>query len=217
MGIVFDWIDSKFNIKKPHKRFLKRALPQRLNFFHCLGGIAFTFYLTSLVSGLLLSIHYIPSDREAYNSIIHIQKEVTLGWLIRGVHKWSATLFIVFILLHTLRVFISKAYQAPRELNWIAGCATLLIAFASGFTGYLLPWDQKAYWATEVGTAMSDTIPVVGQYLLLAIRGGNDITGITLIRFYSIHVLWLTLAMALSLWVHFHIIKRIGLSRNLQL
>ncbi|MBF0540118.1 MAG: cytochrome b N-terminal domain-containing protein [Nitrospirae bacterium] len=212
MGIIFDWIDSKFNIKKPHKRFFKRVIPQKLSFFHCLGGITFTFYLTSVISGILLSIHYIPSETEAYASIVHIQKDVLLGWLIRSVHKWSATLFIVFILLHTLRVFISRAYRAPRELNWIAGTLTLLIAFSSGFTGYLLPWDQKAYWATEVGTAMSGTIPVIGENILLAIRGGSDITGLTLIRFYSIHVLWLTIAMSISLWIHFHIIKRNGIS-----
>jgi quinol-cytochrome oxidoreductase complex cytochrome b subunit len=215
MGLIFDWIDSRFNIKKPHKRFLKRVLPARLSFFHCLGGIAFTFYLTSVVSGLLLSIHYIPSETEAYNSIIHIQKDVSFGWLIRAIHKWSATLFIVSILLHTLRVFISGAYKTPRELNWIAGTFTLLIAFSSGFTGYLLPWDQKAYWATEVGTAMAGTIPEFGEYILLAIRGGSEITGLTLIRFYSIHTLWLTLAMAVALWIHFHIIKRNGISGGL--
>jgi quinol-cytochrome oxidoreductase complex cytochrome b subunit len=212
MGLIFDWIDSYINIKKPHKRFFKRVLPQKLSFFHCFGGIAFTFYLTSAISGLLLSIHYIPSEAEAYASIVHIQSDVSLGWLIRSAHKWSSTLFIVFILLHTLKVFISRSYRTPRELNWITGTATLLIAFSSGFTGYLLPWDQKAYWATEVGTAMAGTIPAIGEYLLLAIRGGSDITGLTLIRFYSIHALWLTLAMIISLWVHFHIIKRSGIS-----
>ncbi|MBF0465828.1 MAG: cytochrome b N-terminal domain-containing protein [Nitrospirae bacterium] len=216
MGKVFDWIDNVFHVKKPHRRFLKRAiLPDGLNYFYCLGGAAFTSYLLLLVTGLLLSMYYVPSEHEAFSSIVKIQREVHLGWFIRSVHKWSATFIIVFILSHTLRVFVSKAYSKPKELNWVIGSLTLLFAFASGFTGYLLPWDQKAYWATEVGTSMGGTVPFIGRHIVYLIRGGVDLNGATLIRFYSMHVLWFPLCMSLLLWAHFHMIKRQGITVNL--
>lgn len=215
MGRIFDWLDSRFGLKEPHKRFLVRPVPKNINYSYCLGGIAFVFFLILAISGMLLSIYYIPSEKEAFNSIVYITNDVLLGWLIRSIHKWSASLFIISIILHTVRVFISKAYRPPRELNWIAGVLGFLIAMASGFTGYLLPWDQRAYWATEVGTAMFSTIPLIGEDLMYIVRGGYDISGITLIRFYSIHVLYLPVSMAIILWIHFHIIKRQGISGGL--
>jgi quinol-cytochrome oxidoreductase complex cytochrome b subunit len=190
-------------------------VPEDLNYTFCFGGIAFTFFLVLALTGILLSLYYVPSEKEAYRSIVMITNEVTLGWLIRSLHKWAATLFIVSIFLHTVRVFASRAYRTPRELNWIAGVTALVIAMASGFTGYLLPWDQKAYWATEVGTSMVRTAPFIGEYLMLALRGGSEVDGATLIRFYSLHVLYLPLSMALLLWAHFHMVKRQGISRKL--
>ncbi len=215
MGKIFDWIDRRFNLKVVHKRFLKRSLPEKITYFHCLGGAAFTSYLCLIVTGLLLSIYYVPSELEAYDSIVKIQHEVRFGKVIRSVHNWSATLFIVFIILHTLRVFIHKAYAPPRQLNWLVGTLAMLLAFASGFTGYLLPWDQKAFWATEVGTSMASTIPAIGKYIMYFIRGGLDVTGVTLIRFYSMHVLWIPFFMMMALWVHFHMVRRLGIKRNL--
>ncbi|MBF0606687.1 MAG: cytochrome b N-terminal domain-containing protein [Candidatus Magnetobacterium sp. LHC-1] len=215
MGRGFDWIDDKFHVKAPHKRFLQRRIPPGLSYLYCLGGAAFCFYLVLFATGLLLSMYYIPSETEAYDSILHLQREVNLGWFIRSLHKWSATFLILCILAHTLRVFYSKAYRPPRELNWIVGTMALVLSFASGFTGYLLPWDQKAYWATEVGTSMAGTVPVVGPFLLNLVRGGVDVSQATLSRFYSIHVLWLPAAMSVLLWAHFHMIKRQGIKRPL--
>ncbi len=208
MGQIFDWIDDRFKVKAPHKDFLERKLPENLNYSYCLGGAALTFFIINAITGVMLSIYYVPSESEAFSSIVRIQKEVPLGWLVRGMHKWSASLFIIIILFHTLRVFISKAYRPPRELNWIVGSFTLIIAFASGFTGYLLPWDQRAYWATEVGTSMAGTVPLIGSYILYLVRGGIDIDGTTLIRFYSIHILWNPFLMIVLLWAHFHMVKR---------
>lgn len=215
MGKIFDWIDERFGVKQPHRKFLYRRIPEGVNYLFCLGGIAFTFFIMLFLSGLLLSIHYAPSEKEAFASIVRIQNEVTLGWLIRSIHKWSANLLIVSIMLHSLRVFIYKAYQAPRELNWAAGSLTLAIAMASGFTGYLLPWDQKAYWATEVGTSMASTIPLIGTQILYLVRGGEDVTGTTLLRFYALHVLYLPFLMFIVLYAHFHIIKRQGVKGGL--
>ncbi len=215
MGKIFDWIDRRFEISAPHRRFLQRPVPPDLDYTYCFGGISFTYFLILVFSGLLLSLYYVPSENNAYKSVLMITNEVTLGWLIRGMHKWSATLFIIFIILHAVRVFISKAYRPPRELNWIVGAATFITAMASGFTGYLLPWDQKAYWATEVGTSMAGTIPFIGENIMYAIRGGAEVNGNTLVRFYSLHVLYLPLFMGLLLWFHFHMIKRQGISEKL--
>ena len=215
MGILFDWLDRNFEIKKPHRRFFYRPIPEGVNYFFCLGGIAFTLFMLLFASGLMLSIYYVPSENEAFASIVRLTNEVRFGWFVRAFHKWSANLFIVAIVLHTTRVFIYKAYRHPRELNWIAGSMTLVIALASGFTGYLLPWDQKAYWATEVGTSMAKTVPILGPYICWFLRGGEYITGATLIRFYAVHVLYLPLLMCLALWAHFHLVKRQGVKGGL--
>ena len=214
MGKVFDWIDSRFRVKAPHRKFLHRPVPSGINYFYCLGGIAFTFFLISLITGLFLSVYYIPSEFEAYKSVVIINEEVRLGWLMRSTHKWSANLLIVFIILHTIHVFVTGGYKPPRELNWIAGVFIFILTMGSGFTGYLLPWNQRAYWATVVGTSMAGTVPFLGEKFLLFVRGGPEVSGATLIRFYSMHVLIFPLMMALLLWTHFHIVKRMGIAKR---
>ncbi|RME66308.1 MAG: cytochrome b6 [Nitrospirae bacterium] len=215
MGRVFDWIDRTFRVKEPHRGFLKRRLPEGVSYLYCLGGVAFVCILTAVATGLLLSVYYVPSEKEAFQSVVRITTEVRFGWFVRSLHRWSAHGLIITMLLHTLRVIIQRAYRPPRELNWVAGVVLLVVVFGSGFTGYLLPWDQKAYWATEVGTSMVGTIPLIGKHLLYIVRGGPDITGETLIRFYAVHVLWFPLIMAGLLWAHFHMVKRQGISGGL--
>ena len=215
MGRIFVWLDARFGLKKPHSRFLERRVPSDIGYTYCFGGMAFTFFLTLAFSGLLLSLYYIPSEKEAFRSIVMITDEVTLGWITRGVHKWSATLFIISIMLHTIRVFASKAYRHPRDLNWMVGVMTFVLVMFSGFTGYLLPWDQKAYWATEVGTSMAQNVPLIGDNIMYAFRGGIEVSGATLVRFYSLHILYLPLLIFMHLWAHFHMVKRQGISRNL--
>ena len=119
---------------------------------------------------------------------------------------------VVMVLLHMLRVFITGSYKNPRELNWVAGALLFAMTLAFGFTGYLLPWDQKAYWATVVGTNMLRSMPLIGPYLAALVRGGTEVTGQTLLRFYSMHILWFPVLTALFLWVHFHILRRLGIS-----
>lgn len=215
MGKIFDKIDERFDLRVPHKNFLRRNIPGRLSYFYCFGGVAFTLLLLLVLTGMLMSFYYVPSENEAFRSVLTITREVKFGSVIRGIHRWSANLLIPVLLVHTLRVFLQKAYRPPRELNWIAGSLTLLLALSSGFTGYLLPWNQKAYWATVVGTNMASTVPGLGSFFLYLIRGGPDVTGATLLRFYSLHVVWLPFAMALVLWAHFHMIKRKGITGGL--
>lgn len=215
MGKIFDFIDGQFRISKFHKYFLRRKVPEDIGYSYCFGGIALVYFLVLALTGLFLSMYYVPSEKEAYKSVVMITDEVFGGWLVRSVHKWASSLFIISIIFHTIRVFISKSYMPPRQLNWVVGCFSFIVAMTSGFTGYLLPWDQKAYWATEVGTSMIKTIPFIGEYLLQIVRGGSEITGITLIRFYSLHTIFLPYSIVILMLIHFHIVKKLGISRNL--
>jgi quinol-cytochrome oxidoreductase complex cytochrome b subunit len=215
MGWFLDLSDRFFNLKKPHRRLFQRSIPEGVNYFFCLGGIAFFLFLLLYATGFMLAMYYIPSEADAYRSISDLHQEVRLGGFVRSLHKWSAHLFIVAIVLHTVRVFVYKAYRHPREFNWVVGVLTLVVALASGFTGYLLPWDQKAYWATEVGTAMAGEIPWIGPALMVMLRGGADVTGATLTRFYALHVIALPLLMCLLLWIHFHLVKQQGVKGGL--
>lgn len=211
----FDWFIERFGLKDPHRNFLERPVPRGLSYLYCLGGIAFTAFLLSAFSGLFLTFFYTPSEKEAFQSIVRLHNEVLFGRFMRGLHRWSATLLIISLLLHGLRVFITKAYRAPRELNWISGVCLFVSAMVEGFTGYLLPWDQKAYWATVVGTNIISLIPFLGKEFLMLIRGGPDISGATLTRFYSLHTLCVPLLMILLLWIHFHMIRKLGIARPL--
>jgi quinol-cytochrome oxidoreductase complex cytochrome b subunit len=211
MGL-FDYLNARMGFSRRHGRVLDKPAPGWINYFYCFGGITFTLFLVQLLTGLLLSVHYTPSEAEAYRSIQRLHEVVPLGRLLRSTHHWAANLMVVMVLLHMLRVFITGSYKNPRELNWIAGALLFAMTLAFGFTGYLLPWDQKAYWATVVGTNMLASAPLAGPHLAAFVRGGPEVTGQTLLRFYSMHILWLPLFTALFLWVHFHILRRLGIS-----
>ncbi len=194
---------------------LDRPVPGWINYFYCFGGITFTLFVVLLLTGLLLSAHYTPSEADAYKSIQRLHREVPLGLLLRAAHHWAGNLMVVTIALHMMRVFVTGSYKNPRELHWVAGSLLLLLTLGFGFTGYLLPWDQKAYWATVIGTNMLGSVPLVGTFCAALLRGGAEVTGRTLLRFYSMHVLWLPLFTALFLWLHFHMIRRTGISGEL--
>jgi quinol-cytochrome oxidoreductase complex cytochrome b subunit len=207
-----EFINARLGFTNRHRRVLDKPVPAGINYLTCFGGITFTLFVMQVLTGLLLSLYYTPSDVDAYRSIQRLQLEVPLGRLLRSVHHWSANLMVVTIMLHMLRVFVLGAYKNPRELNWVAGSLLFVLTLGFGFTGYLLPWDQKAYWATVVGTNMLGSVPFVGTALASALRGGMDVSGQTLLRFYSMHILWLPLFTAFFLWVHFHILRRLGVS-----
>jgi len=209
---VFDFINARFGFTKRHRRVLDRPVPEGINYFICFGGITFTLFMVQLLTGLLLSMHYTPSEAEAYASIQRLHLTVPLGGLLRATHHWAANLMVVMVVLHMLRVFVSGSYKNPRELNWVAGSLLFVMTLAFGFTGYLLPWDQKAYWATVVGTNMLGSTPLIGPWLAAFVRGSAEVTGQTLLRFYSLHILWLPVLTGLFLWMHFHMLRRLGIS-----
>jgi len=210
---VGDWFDERFDVRIPLEAFLKKPVPKHaIRWYFCLGGITFALFLIQGVTGILLSLYYKPTPGEAYESILFIMNNVRFGWLIRSIHSWSATLMIAFCIAHMLRVFITGSYKNPRELNWVAGMFLLLLTLAFGFTGYLLPWDQKALWGSTVGSEILGIIPGIGAWLLGLLRGGAEITGLTLTRFYGIHMLVLPVLVFVFLAVHFIIIRRQGIS-----
>jgi cytochrome b6 len=210
---VGDWFDERFDVRIPLEAFLKKPVPKHaIRWYFCLGGITFALFVIQGVTGILLSLYYKPTPEQAYESILFIMNNVRFGWLIRSIHSWSASLMIAFCIAHMLRVFITGSYKNPRELNWVAGIVLLLLTLAFGFTGYLLPWDQKALWGSTVGSEILGVVPVIGDALLGLLRGGADITGLTLTRFYGIHMLVLPVLAFLFLGIHFVIIRRQGIS-----
>ena len=210
---VGDWFEERFNVRGPLETFLKKPVPKHaIRWYFCLGGLAFTLFVIQGITGILLSLYYKPTPDEAYNSILFIMNNVRFGWLIRSIHSWSASLMIAMVVAHMLRVYITGAYKRPRELNWVAGVFLLLLTLAFGFTGYLLPWDQKALWGSTVGSEILGVVPLVGEALLGLLRGGADITGLTMTRFYGIHMLVLPVLTFIFLGAHFIIIRRQGIS-----
>jgi quinol-cytochrome oxidoreductase complex cytochrome b subunit len=209
---LLNYLNTRMVFTGRHRRVMDKPVPGWINYFYCFGGLTFTLFIVQILTGLLLSVHYTPSEAEAYKSIQHLHLNVPLGHLLRSVHYWAANLMVVMVTLHMIRVFITGSYKNPRELNWIAGTLLLLMTLGFGFTGYLLPWDQKAYWATVIGTNMLGSVPFIGPALAAFVRGGAEVSGQTLLRFYSMHLLWFPLITAFFLWVHFHVLRRLGIS-----
>jgi cytochrome b6 len=210
---VGDWLDERFDVRIPLQAFLKKPVPKHaIRWYFCLGGITFALFIIQGITGILLSLYYKPTPEQAYESILFIMNNVRFGWLIRSIHSWSASLMIAFCIAHMLRVFVTGSYKNPRELNWVAGTLLLLLTMAFGFTGYLLPWDQKALWGSTVGSEILGVVPLIGDALLGLLRGGAEITGLTLTRFYGLHMLVLPVLVFVFLAVHFVIIRRQGIS-----
>jgi quinol-cytochrome oxidoreductase complex cytochrome b subunit len=212
---ILDYINTRLGFLTRHRRIMDKPVPAWINYFYCFGGVTFTLFLVQVLTGLLLSVFYSPSEAEAYQSIQRLSRTVPLGNLLRSTHHWAANLMVVMVILHMFRVFVTGSYKNPRELNWVAGALLFVMTMSFGFTGYLLPWDQKAYWATVVGTNMLGSVPFIGAGLAALVRGGAEVSGQTLLRFYSMHVLWFPVLTAVFLWVHFHILRRLGISGGL--
>lgn len=215
---VGDWLEERFQWRVPINEQATQIVPiHATNWIYCLGGLTFLMFMIQLVSGILLLLYYKPTVAEAYNSVKFLSTDVSFGWFLRSVHHWCANLFIVFLFLHLARVFYTGSYKPPREMTWISGVVLLVIGLGFGFTGYLLPWDQIAYWATTVGTDMVRAVPPkpLGELLLVILRGGPTVSGDTLTRFFALHVVVLPLITLAMLLGHFLMIRKQGISRPL--
>jgi cytochrome b6 len=190
----------------------KRVPIHRSTVFYFLGGMALFLFGIQVVTGILLSLYYKPSPDQAFESVRAIMTEVEYGWLIRSIHSWSANLLIGVLYLHLLTAFLMRAYRRPREFTWITGLVLLAMFLAFGFSGYLLPWNQLAFFATKVGTDIAGGVPLVGESMLLLARSGEEVTGDTLARFYSLHVVILPLAVLAVLGVHLYLVQKHGMS-----
>jgi menaquinol-cytochrome c reductase cytochrome b subunit len=210
--IPLDWLEERSGLVGGTKYFLFRKVPSDTNWFHTLGSATLTAFLVQAGTGVILAMYYHPSPDTAYESIRHITDDVTLGWLVRGMHRWGASVFIILMFFHMARVFLFGAYKYPRELNWVIGILLLVFGMLEGFTGYLLPWDQTAYWATVVGINLNGTGPVMGPFLGQFLRSGDEIGGDTLTRFYALHMLLLPGAIAGLILLHLYLVVRLGVS-----
>jgi quinol-cytochrome oxidoreductase complex cytochrome b subunit len=213
---IYFWVDERLEMHDYIKKdILDKPIPKGLNLSYCFGGITFFLFVMLAVTGYFMTLYYVPSPEQAYDAVDYLTFEVPMGQVIRGVHHWSGNLMMVTIFLHMIRVFIYGAYKKPREINWMSGVGLLCLVMGFGFTGYLLPWDQKAYWATKVGTSVMGTVPVVGDYALRILRGGPDLGALTLTRFYTLHVLFLPIVTVIFLIAHFVMIRKQGISTPL--
>jgi len=206
-----DWLDERLAWRQVWQAIFLRKIP-KVNWLFTLGSASLFLAINQIVTGILLTIYYVPTPDHAYDSVQYITTQVTAGWLIRGLHHWGASAMVVVVALHMLRIIFHGAYKFPREVTWFTGVVLLLIVIGFGFTGYLLPWDQKAYWATTVGTRIAGTPPLIGDWVLRIVRGGEELTAITLARFFGVHIWVLPTALTSLTAFHLSLVIRIGIS-----
>ena len=207
-----DWLEERSGLVGGLKYFLFRKVPRDTSWAQTLGSATLTAFLVQAITGVILAFYYKPDPDKAYESIQIITNELTLGWLVRGMHRWGASVFIILMFLHMARVFLFGAYKYPRELNWIIGVLLLALGMGEGFTGYLLPWDQTAYWATVVGININGTAPFLGPFIAQFLQGGASIGADTLSKFYSLHMLVLPGAIGGLIGLHLYLVMRLGVT-----
>ena len=207
------WLDARIGLEDLVKIARKKEVPvHRHTVWYYLGGMTLFLFMVQVSTGILLLLYYRPSAEEAFESIQFLMAEVQFGWLIRSVHAWAANLMIFTLFVHLFSVLLLKAYRPPREVTWFSGVALMGLAMGFGFTGYLLPWNELAYFATKVGTEITGAVPVMGPFLGRLLRGGDDVTGATLTRFYGIHVAILPAAATALLGLHLYLVQKHGMS-----
>lgn len=217
---LYDWIDERVDVTPIWRDIADHEVPEHVNpayhfsaFVYCFGGLTFFVVVIQVLSGMFLTMYYVPDIENAWKSVYYLQTQVAHGQIVRGMHHWGASVVIVMLLLHTLRVFFQGAYKKPRELNWMVGVLLFFVMLGLGFTGYLLPWDNKAYFATQVGLQIAEQVPFIGEHLLTLLAGDPNIVGAqTLTRFFAIHVFFLPAALFGLLAVHFLLIRRQGIA-----
>jgi len=209
---LFAWLDERLGLNDLYKNILDRPEPKG-NWWNTLGSASLFLFVVQAATGIFLTVYYTPSPDHAYDSIQYIMTGVAFGWLIRGIHHWGATLMVVVVFIHMVRVFVTASYKYPRELTWVIGVCLLILTLGMGFTGYLLPWNQQAYWATTVGTSIAGTVPFLGPFIQNALRGGADLSALTLSRFFAAHI-WILPALLVGLiGVHLYLIIKHGESQ----
>jgi len=207
------WLEERTGLSALAGLARKKTVPlHRHTAWYYLGGMTLFLFTVQVVTGILLLLYYRSSADEAFESVQFIMTKVPFGWLVRSIHSWSANLLVLVALLHMFSVFLLKAYRRPREITWLTGVLLLFLMLAFGFSGYLLPWNTLAFFATQVGTEVPGGLPVVGRFLLRFLRGGDQVTGGTLTRFYGIHVAVLPALTTVLLGIHLLLVQKHGMS-----
>jgi cytochrome b6 len=209
---AFAWIDERFHISPLIEFMRHKQVPvHRDTFWYYMGGVALFLFMVQVASGILLVLYYKPDEASAFESVRFITTKVSFGWLIRSVHSWSANLMVLFVFIHMFSTFFTRAYKKPRELTWMTGFVMLVLVMGFGFTGYLLPWNELAFFATKVGTDIAGVVPLIGNATKVLLRGGDDVTGATLTRFYAIHIALLPAIFTAILGIHLLFVQRQGM------
>ena len=209
---VGSWIEERIEAGKTLDWFLHRKVPKGVGWWYTMGSATGVAFVLLLITGPVLMLAYSPSPDHAYDSVQYIVNEVPFGWLIRSIHHWSASAMVVLVGLHGLRAFFTAGYKYPREMTWVLGSVIFLLTMVSAFTGYLLPWDQKAYWATNVGIGIAGQVPFVGDWIQRVLTGGTGVGAVTLTRFFTLHVGVVPALILVVAGIHLFLVIRQGIS-----
>lgn len=210
---IYTWLDERYHLES-FLRFLRsKKVPTTGGsiWYYC-GGVALFLFLVQVLTGLLMMMYYVPTTEQAFESLHYVMAKVRFGWFVRSMHAWSAHLMILLVIVHFFSVFFMRAYRRPRELTWMTGCVLIAVCLAFGFSGYLLPWNELSFFATKVGTDIVGELPWIGPLFLKIMRGGEDVTGATLSRFFGLHVAILPAVTTVVLALHLLMIQRQGMS-----
>jgi quinol-cytochrome oxidoreductase complex cytochrome b subunit len=209
-----DWVKTSAPIPgELFRAITSEPVPNHLKrWWVCLGGTAAYLFTIQIITGILLTFYYVPDPANAYESVQRITYDISFGWVIRSVHKWSSHLMIIAVILHVFRVFFTSAYRKPRELNWMIGCGILTCVLFFGFTGYSLIYEQLSYWGATVAANITENVPLIGEYLARFMRGGESIKDNTLTRFFVFHIVLLPVCLTVLLTLHITLIRLLGVT-----
>jgi cytochrome b6 len=210
---ILSWLEERLDFSDLKEFIQKKEVPiHKHSFWYYIGGLALFFYVIQIATGILLLLYYRPSQDQAFESVKFIMTDVHFGWLVRSIHSWGANIFVGVLFVHMVTVFFLKAYRKPRELTWVTGVALFVLSLAFGFSGYLLPWNTLSYFATKVGTDIAASVPFIGPFVGKFLRGGEDVSGATITRFFGFHVALLPMMTAVVLGLHLYFIQKQGMS-----
>lgn len=212
MRTIIDWLEHRTGLESAIKNFLYEDIPASAGWHQIIGSMAVFFFIVQVFTGGLLAFNYAPTPGEAYNSVRYIMTELTAGPLIRGLHHWGASMMLIIVVLHMTQVFIYGAYKKPREATWMLGVILLLITLAFGLTGYLLPWDNRAYWGTVVTTQIASQAPLAGPYLLRLLGSQGSVGNVTFSRFYALHTVLLPPLTMILIGIHVYLVRKHGVA-----
>ena len=209
---VYAWLDDRLDITAIRTDVTSKYVPPHVNIFYCFGGLVFTSFIIQAATGVAMTFYYVPEVSTAFLSVKLIAESVNNGWIVRSMHRWSASMMVLFLILHVFRVYLTGGFKKPREITWVTGIVLAVITASFGVTGYSLPFDQTGYWALRIVTGVPDALPAIGGLTVSLLRGGSSIAQGTLSRFYAVHTLVLPLVITAGLLIHFLLIRKQGIS-----